>query len=1612
MLNSIVVRNEGKKDDEESAIRWVGAAVVLLVAVMLFAVPNSFAFQIDRSHRVAGPQGSGSSQAKAPQGAYAHSGQSVSAPYPAPAPMPLAPDPGPLAVCPGGGTCWQGGTTGNWSTGGNWSAGVPSSSTDVYIDNGNPQASAVTLDIAGNAANLTVDNDDSLSFNDGTSLTVGGASISNAGNISMNSASHLTDLILNASTVTLSGGGTLTLSNSIDNRIYSTASSTFVNQETIQGAGQLGIGGGGFGFALDNTGTGTIDANQSNTLFVSPGNGVTNTGTLEATAGGTLELDSGTYTNAGGTVLADGSGSAVVLVGATINGGTLTTTNGGVIEAGTFGNDTLNGVTISSGSTYTLPNDTSTQLQGTITISPTATIQLNSTVNNTDLQVAGSSATTTLTGGGTVNMSNSSANRIYSVDGTGTLVNDTNNTIQGSGQIGVGLTTIDNKGIIDANLSAGIVISPNGGGVTNTGTLEATAGSQLGLLGTYTNTGGTIKSDGAGSVVQLDSATINGGTLITTNGGVIEPNNTATLNNVTLPATTTYTMPNGTSTLFTAGSTIDGTILMNSTNLNTDLLISQTDGGTVTLSGTANVMMSNSSTNRIYGGGSGDVLVNQTTIQGAGQIGVGLLTLNNQGTINSNLSAGMTIEPAGTLSTNSGTIEATAGSTLNLEGTYANSGTIKSDGAGSVVLLDSTTINGGTLITSNGGLLEPNNTATLNNVTLPATTTYTMPNGTSTLFTAGSTIDGTILMNSTGTNTDLLISQTDGGTVTLSGTANVMMTNNSANRIYGAGVGDVLVNQTTIQGAGQIGVGLLTLNNQGTINSNLSAGMTIEPAGTLSTNSGTLEATAGSTLELIGTFTNTGGGTIKSDGAGSMVLLDSTTINGGTLITSNGGVLEPNNTATLNNVTLPATSTYTMPNSTSTLLTAGTTIDGTILMNSTGTNTDLLISQTDGGTVTLSGTANVMMTNNSANRIYGGGAGDVLVNQGTIQGAGQIGVALMTLENEGIINANQSTAILVDVAGTASTNTNLMEASDGSTLQIEGTLNNTNGTIKAVNGVTGGTVTLIEASISNGILEADGNGVIQGLSTPTLTNLTIQGTGSYVMPDGNDTILVGTITNKANIQMNSTGDITDLLISGNVTLNGGGTVTMGNNPENRFYSIGGAQTLTNADNTIQGAGQLGVGLMGIINNGTILANQSNTLFVGPNATGLTNNGTLQVNSGSLMHVENTGPFNNFSAGTLAGGTYIMNDGTLEIDQLGSTGGEITTLGDGTTATSVILNGASAAITDSFPKNALALATINANASLTIENGNNMTTPGDLSNAGTVTVGTALGDSSTLKLGAGGVNAYTQSGGLTQGTGTIAGAVTIAGGMIQPGLPNAPGTLSITGSYHQTGGTFSEQMFNVSTFGVLNVTGGNVTLSAGADLNITLLNGFDPVGNTYTILNDTGGTVFGTFANAPGSGFQMDGYNWTAAYNGNAIVLDALSAVGGLVTATWNTGTGNWTTATQWSCNPAPVNCVPNNNSSNTYDAVLNSAGAGDTLTLDNSMGAITINNLTLTAGTLDIAAGASLTVLDNGLTDINANSGLILAGTFTNGSQSGLAGLTTVEGTLTLANGQTTSVTP
>src|SRR5216684_7331335 len=140
---------------------------------------------------------------------------------------------------------WKGGT-GNWSNASKWSAGVPSGTSNALIDNGNGAASPVTLDINGVATNLTIDSDDSLSFNNGVSLSIGaagGGTINNAGHLNMNSTGSQTALIVvNAlgAGVTLTGGGTLNMSNNPNNLIGPYGGVLINVNNTIQGAGHIG----------------------------------------------------------------------------------------------------------------------------------------------------------------------------------------------------------------------------------------------------------------------------------------------------------------------------------------------------------------------------------------------------------------------------------------------------------------------------------------------------------------------------------------------------------------------------------------------------------------------------------------------------------------------------------------------------------------------------------------------------------------------------------------------------------------------------------------------------------------------------------------------------------------------------------------------------------------------------------------------------------------------------------------------------------------------------------------------------------------------------------------------------------------------------------------------------------------------------------------------------------------------------------------------------------------------------------------------------------------------------------------------------------------------------
>jgi phosphodiesterase/alkaline phosphatase D-like protein len=948
--------------------------------------------------------------------------------------------------------------------------------------------------------------------------------------------------------------------------------------------------------------------------------------------------------------------------------------------------DATNSLTIADGEQFTIAGNTGGG-STTGTITNNGTIAMNGGSANTNLLISG---TVTLSGSGSVTMGNNSRNRILPVHNSATnpdtLINSAGSTIQGAGVIGDGENfVLNNQGVIDAVGSNGLLINPTQA-VVNTATIEAGAGGTLDLQAAITNTGGAVLATGAGATFQLDSSSaVSGGTLTAASSGAItvlgSPGSevSTTLSNVTIPSGTTITDGDGEQMVLEDTITNYGTIALDSGGNNTNLVID----GTVTLNGTGSIAMGDNSANRILGPNNPATTptLNNTgnTIQGAGVIGDGEnFVLNNQGMIDAMGTNPLLINPLEAV-VNASTIEASAGGTLDLQAAVTNTGgTVLATGAGATFQLDSSSaVTGGTLTAASSGAItvlgSPGSgvTTTLSNVTITSGTTIADTNGEQIVLDNTITNNGTIALDSGGNNTNLVIS----GTVTLNGAGSVAMGDNTANRILpahnSAANPDTLINSAgnTIQGAGVIGDGAsFVLNNQGVVEAKGTNPLLINPTQAV-VNTATIEASAGGTLDLQAAITNSSG-TILATGANSAVNLAGATISGGTLTTASAGIIETaGGNSSLSGVTISQGSTVSGEDGSQTFLQGMITNNGTIALDSGGDNTNLVIS----GTVTLNGSGLITMTDNGANRILGPNnpATTPTLNNttgNTIQGAGVIGDgAGFVLNNQGLIDAMGSTPLLINPTQ-AVVNTATIEASAGGTLDLQAAITNTGGTILATGASSVVNVTS-NATITGGTLTTAAGGVMQNPgSNATLNGVTISAGSTFTGDDDSSTTLQGTITNHGTIALNSGGNNTNLVISGTVSLTGGGIVTVANNFANRIYGTFGSETLTNVDNTIEGGGVIGDGHLGVFDNmGTVLASQSTPLTI--DATTITNEGTYQVNGGSTVAV--TGP-NGFTQN--AGLTTVATNGSFTVNASYNETGGTTTVDGSLTANTVIVGG--------------------------------------------------------------------------------------------------------------------------------------------------------------------------------------------------------------------------------------------------------------------------------------------------------------------------------------------------
>ena len=164
--------------------------------------------------------------------------------------------------------------------------------------------------------------------------------------------------------------------------------------------------------------------------------------------------------------------------------------------------------------------------------------------------------------------------------------------------------------------------------------------------------------------------------------------------------------------------------------------------------------------------------------------------------------------------------------------------------------------------------------------------------------------------------------------------------------------------------------------------------------------------------------------------------------------------------------------------------------------------------------------------------------------------------------------------------------------------------------------------------------------------------------GTMTIGDGALLPLSGIVNNTGTIALDSGGNTTELqLIQNGITLQGGGQVILSDSDQNVIAAAFPGVTLTNIDNTISGAGQIGDWQTILINQGTIVADGTHALTIDTGSNVVINSGILEATgTGGLIvnsDISNSGLIwadggNITIEGTVTGtGGALISGGTLE-----------------------------------------------------------------------------------------------------------------------------------------------------------------------------------------------------------------------------------------------------------------------------------------------------------------------------------------------------------------------------
>ncbi|MGD9690849.1 MAG: hypothetical protein AB7K52_15095 [Phycisphaerales bacterium] len=334
--------------------------------------------------------------------------------------------------------------------------------------------------------------------------------IVNRGVIAMNSDGNQSTMRSLSAMVNLTGGGLITGTDTLANVIDANVTNQrMVNMDnTFRGSFQICQN------SLQFVNNHLIEAQGSSGIQIDPPGtfGFENNSIVRALTGSNVRFVNGFVDNTSALIEAR-DGAAINLQNVEVSGGILRTLGTGAIVP-TF-SSVLANLTIDAGSTVNMPPGHVTHVRGTLINS--GTIRLNSDGNQVTLRSTGGDIT--LTGGGTILCSNTTANVIDAAVTNQRLINE-NNTIRGAGQLCQNGLSITNRGSIIADASAGLRIDPPGSGSfvnDPSGVMRAESADITIFAGPFSTAGSVVVNPGR--LIHRTSGTwVQNGGSVTVNG--------------------------------------------------------------------------------------------------------------------------------------------------------------------------------------------------------------------------------------------------------------------------------------------------------------------------------------------------------------------------------------------------------------------------------------------------------------------------------------------------------------------------------------------------------------------------------------------------------------------------------------------------------------------------------------------------------------------------------------------------------------------------------------------------------------------------------------------------------------------------------------------------------------------------------------------------------------------------------------------------------------------------------------------------------------------------------------------------------------------------------------